>query len=217
MNELHLLGISDTPVAILFDLASEIYGTKKFYFYPNIALDVEPHLPYKRYDYQIMPLGSFPDQTKKVFFATPGPKNKEAIYAHFKAKQNLLENRYLRIVHSSAYVSSSSHLDKGVLIEPLCVVSSQASVGFGVFIKRGSSIGHHNSIGAFTDINPNVSISGNVTIGKGCTIGSGAVLRDEITIGDNTTIGMGSVVTKNIPANCIAYGNPCKVVKDSNE
>ena len=38
-----------------------------------------------------------------------------------------------------------------------------------------------------------------------------------VTIGENTVIGAGSVVTKNIPANVVAYGNPCKVIREINE
>ncbi len=44
-------------------------------------------------------------------------------------------------------------------------------------------------------------------------LGGGVIVLPGVTIGDNTTIGAGSVVTKDIPANCIAVGNPCKVVK----
>ena len=36
-----------------------------------------------------------------------------------------------------------------------------------------------------------------------------------VTIGDNVTIGAGSVVTKDIPSNCVAYGNPCKVKREN--
>ena len=35
-----------------------------------------------------------------------------------------------------------------------------------------------------------------------------------VTIGDNTIIGAGSVVTKDIPSNVVAVGNPCKIIKD---
>ena len=41
------------------------------------------------------------------------------------------------------------------------------------------------------------------------------IILPGVTIGDGTTIGAGSVVTKSIPANCIAVGNPCKVIKDN--
>lgn len=50
-------------------------------------------------------------------------------------------------------------------------------------------------------------------IGNRVWLGGGVIVLPGVTIGDNTTIGAGSVVTKDIPANCVAVGNPCKVVK----
>ena len=52
-----------------------------------------------------------------------------------------------------------------------------------------------------------------VLIGKNVWIGGGTIILPGVTIGDNTVIGAGSVVTKDIPADTIAYGNPCKVHK----
>ena len=52
-----------------------------------------------------------------------------------------------------------------------------------------------------------------VTIGNNVWIGGGAILLPGVIIGDNTTIGAGSVVTKSIPDNCIAAGNPCRVIR----
>ncbi len=52
-----------------------------------------------------------------------------------------------------------------------------------------------------------------VTIGNNCWIGGSVTILPGVTIGDNCTIGAGSVVTKDIPANSIAVGNPCKVIK----
>ena len=52
-----------------------------------------------------------------------------------------------------------------------------------------------------------------VIIGKNVWIGGGTIILPGVTIGDNTVIGAGSVVTKGIPADTIAYGNPCKVHK----
>ena len=56
-----------------------------------------------------------------------------------------------------------------------------------------------------------------VHIGRNCWIGAGAVIVPGITIGDNTVIGAGSVVTKDIPSNVVAVGNPCKVLREINE
>lgn len=56
-----------------------------------------------------------------------------------------------------------------------------------------------------------------VHIGKNCWIGAGAVILPGVTIGDNVVIGAGSVVTKDIPDNVVAVGNPCKVLREVNE
>lgn len=52
-----------------------------------------------------------------------------------------------------------------------------------------------------------------VTIGDNVWIGGGTIILPGVTIGDNTVIGAGSVVTKPIPANAVACGNPCTVKK----
>lgn len=52
-----------------------------------------------------------------------------------------------------------------------------------------------------------------VTIGEDCWIGGGAILCPGVTIGDRTIIGAGSVVTKDIPADSVAVGNPAKVIR----
>jgi maltose O-acetyltransferase len=53
-----------------------------------------------------------------------------------------------------------------------------------------------------------------IIIGDNVWIGGGAIVCPGVTIGNNTTIGAGSVVTKDIPDNVFAGGNPCKVIKN---
>lgn len=53
-----------------------------------------------------------------------------------------------------------------------------------------------------------------IHIGKNCWLGSGVIVVPGVSIGDNTVIGAGSVVTKDIPANVIAVGNPCRVLRE---
>ena len=52
-----------------------------------------------------------------------------------------------------------------------------------------------------------------VTIGNNVWIGGSVTILPGVTIGDNVTIGAGSVVTKDIPSNVVAVGNPCRVIK----
>lgn len=93
----------------------------------------------------------------------------------------------------------------------------------------------HIYIGSYTMIGPNVTVAtaGHpilpelrekayqfnmpVHIGRNCWIGAGAVIMPGVTIGDNSVIGAGSVVTKDIPANVVAYGNPCRVAREINK
>lgn len=55
-----------------------------------------------------------------------------------------------------------------------------------------------------------------VRIGNNVWIGAGAIILPGITIGDNSVIGAGSVVTKDVPANVVAVGNPCRVLREIN-
>ena len=68
-------------------------------------------------------------------------------------------------------------------------------------------------------IDPEVRLTGRelaspVTIGNNVWIGGGALVLPGVSIGDNTIIGAGSVVTRDVPANVVAAGNPCRVLRE---
>jgi len=56
-----------------------------------------------------------------------------------------------------------------------------------------------------------------IHIGRNCWLGAGVIVLPGVTIGDNTVVGAGSVVNKDLPANVIAVGTPCKVLRPINE
>jgi maltose O-acetyltransferase len=71
---------------------------------------------------------------------------------------------------------------------------------------------------AYHPVDPAARLTGRelaapIQIGSNVWIGGGAIICPGVTIGDNTTIGAGSVVTKDIPANVVAVGNPCRVIR----
>lgn len=90
----------------------------------------------------------------------------------------------------------------------------------------------HIYVGDYTMIGPNVTLAtaGHpidpdlrrqglqynmpIHIGKNCWLGAGVIVMPGVTIGDNTVIGAGSIVTKDIPANVVAVGNPCRVLRE---
>lgn len=61
--------------------------------------------------------------------------------------------------------------------------------------------------------NSGIEFAKSVTIKDNVWIGGGAIINPGVTIGENTVIGSGSVVTKEIPANVVAAGNPCKIIR----
>ncbi len=56
-----------------------------------------------------------------------------------------------------------------------------------------------------------------IHIGRNCWIGAGVIIVPGITIGDNVVVGAGSVVTKDLPSNVVAVGNPCRVLREISE
>lgn len=71
-------------------------------------------------------------------------------------------------------------------------------------------------------IDPELRLKGlqynkDVHIGNNVWIGGGVIIVPGVKIGDNSVIGAGSVVTKDIPSNVVAVGNPCKVLREINE
>lgn len=56
-----------------------------------------------------------------------------------------------------------------------------------------------------------------VTIGDNVWIGAGSIILPGVRIGENTVIGAGSIVTRDIPANVVAYGSPCRVMREISE
>lgn len=59
------------------------------------------------------------------------------------------------------------------------------------------------------------TITAPITIGDNVWIGGGAIVLPGVTIGDNVVIGAGSVVTRDVPSDKVAFGNPCRVYRDN--
>ncbi len=93
----------------------------------------------------------------------------------------------------------------------------------------------HIYVGDYTMLGPNVVIAtaghpilpalreqayqynAPIHIGRNCWLGAGVIVLPGVTIGDNTVVGAGSVVTKDLPANVVAMGNPCRVLREIGE
>lgn len=96
-----------------------------------------------------------------------------------------------------------------------CVILDTAPVKFGDNVMLAPNVNIYTA-GHPVDVvqrNAGIEYAYPVTIGNNVWIGGNTTVLPGVTIGDNVVIGGGSVVTKDIPPNVIAVGNPCKVLK----
>lgn len=121
------------------------------------------------------------------------------------------------IVHPNVYLDEYDSLEPGAIITEGNVLGGSIHIGKCSYVSLACVLGHDVVLGDFVTLSHDVNLSGNVHIGDGTYIGTGAVIRDEVSIGKNCIIGMGSLVTRDIPDNVVAYGSPCRVVRENTD
>lgn len=97
-----------------------------------------------------------------------------------------------------------------------CVILDCAKVIFGDNVMIGPNCGFYTAIHPldFKTRNKYLECAKPIIVGNNVWIGGGVTVLPGVTIGDNSVIGAGSVVTKDIPNNVVAVGNPCKPIKE---
>jgi len=214
-DNINILGYSGSHMALIFETLSCLGfpGKVRIIMHDDTRyFDVpfETGLSYsviKQSDLNSIPEGAF-------FFCSNNPANKTFLFSFFARKWELKESAFASIVHPSSVIASTVKHKQGLYVEPLSVISAYATVGFGVSINRHCSVGHHNVLHDYCSIYPGSHLAGDVKIGRAATIGPGTTVFSGVAIGENTIVGGGSVVTKDIPANILAFGNPCRVIKE---
>jgi sugar O-acyltransferase (sialic acid O-acetyltransferase NeuD family) len=121
------------------------------------------------------------------------------------------------VVDVSSLVADTAILEPGVVITPLCSISSDARLNRNASVNTMSIVGHDVEVGENSVISSMVNIGGACKIGKNCYIGMGALIKESIVIGDNVIIGMGSVVYNDIPSEVIALGNPARPMRPNTD
>ena len=96
------------------------------------------------------------------------------------------------------------------------VILDPAKVKFGDNVFIGPNCGFYTPEHPLNaeERNKGLEYAKPITVGNNVWFGGNVVVLSGVTIGDNVVIGAGSVVTKDIPSNIVAVGNPCKVIKE---
>ena len=139
-----------------------------------------------------------------------GPKQRKHIYNQFSNIGGKLCSVFSVNSDIGHY---NSKIEEGCIIASGVIITNDVKIGKASIININSTIGHDTLIGAFTEICPNVGISGNCEIGDNVFIGTNATILPNVRIGVNSVVGAGSVVTKNIPDDTLAFGIPAKRIK----
>lgn len=112
-----------------------------------------------------------------------------------------------------------------------CFIGEYSYINHNAYLMDGASItiGSHCFIGPncgmytavhpirYQDRNKGLEKALPITIGDNCWIGADVTILPGVSIGEGTVIGAKSVVTKDIPANVVALGNPCRVIREITE
>jgi acetyltransferase-like isoleucine patch superfamily enzyme len=126
------------------------------------------------------------------------------------------------VILTDAEIGSNCNINCHCFIENDVIIGDNVTVKSGVYLWDGLRIGHSVFIGPnATFINDKKPRSKQypdkfmeTVIEDGASIGAGSIIMGGIKIGENAMIGAGSLVTKNVPANQLWYGNPAKFIKE---
>ena len=216
LKDLTILGLSEPTLTMIFD------NLESCQLFPNISiinnLQIKEFKDFKNKHFVIKILDDLKVNTSNnfaanLFLGVNKPPAKVLVYHAFSVNLDASKQQFINIIHQSAAISSTVNFGYGININSLVSIAAFSKIGNFVSINRNTSVGHHTEIGDFATINPGAHIAGFVHIGEQSLIGMGATILDGICIGENSIIGAGSVVTKDIPENVVAYGNPCVVIR----
>jgi sugar O-acyltransferase (sialic acid O-acetyltransferase NeuD family) len=129
---------------------------------------------------------------------------------------NVPAERFARVVHPSAQVSTLARLGRNVLIMAGVVVTSNALIGDHVCVLPNTVIHHDAVVGSLSLIGSNVTVAGNSVVGDNCYIGSGTSIINGVRIGDGALVGLGSNVIRDVPAGATVAGNPARPIPTTN-
>jgi sugar O-acyltransferase (sialic acid O-acetyltransferase NeuD family) len=141
-------------------------------------------------------------------WVTPGLRQAKCLAAEAVGFTSILT-----LIDPAAVVASNAQVDPGVYLNAGVTIGAYAHLGSYCLVNRNASVGHHSTCDSFVSMGPGVTVCARCKIGKGTMIGAGAVLAPGVTIGQNCLIALGACVTRDVPDNCKASGNPARITR----
>ena len=137
-----------------------------------------------------------------------------------KAVVRTLQNRggkFVSFIHHSAILGQNVSVGEGSVLCPNTVLTCDVTLGSFVTVNCAATAGHDTSIGSFSTLSGHVDITGFAKIGEAVFLGSHASVLPGIKVEDYATIGAGSVVVNKVKKGNTVFGNPAKVIFESQQ
>jgi sugar O-acyltransferase (sialic acid O-acetyltransferase NeuD family) len=142
----------------------------------------------------------------------PGRPDNYTIRGILADRLGLADDRYATIVHPTASVGTTCAVGPGSVLLAHVDLTADVIVGRHVVVMPQVVLTHGVRIDDFATLASGVRLGGACHVRRGAYIGSGACLREGTTVGERAMVGMGSVVTRNVPAERLWFGVPARDV-----
>lgn len=140
--------------------------------------------------------------------------NWSRFYVYEQIKKLVPDFIFVNAIHPSVIIGNNVKIGKGIIAMAGCIFNPKAYIGNFTFFATGAQVEHDCTIKDFASISAGSITGGYVKLGKYSAITLGVIIMDRLEIGENTVIGSGSLVTKSLPNNVLAYGNPAKIIRN---
>lgn len=196
----------------VLEVVHQLNQLENVVFYDDVSTDV-PKFLYEKFKVltsleqaQVF----FKEVDSRFTIGIGNPVLRKKLFDKFSA----IGGQYCATISPQATIGSYDvTIGEGTNILPGVVFSNSVKLGSGCIVYYNSIITHDCIIGDFVEISPSVTILGRVKIDSYTQIGANATILPDVVIGKNVIVGAGSVVTKDLPDNCVAVGIPAKIIK----
>jgi acetyltransferase EpsM len=149
----------------------------------------------------------------KISLAVGNPYTRRKIVDTYKD----YEIDWINVIHKNAFIANSANLGIGNTICTNSIINSNAEVGNFCLINNGAIIEHDTVLKDYCSISPKAVVGGRCVINENVFIASNATIMARTNIGKDAIVGMGSIVTKDIYDNQLAFGAPAVMKRNCSE